>query len=477
MNNRLFPLTLCGVVIIVIGYFVMRHLASDRRPRLDDPHARPRIDVADGNSTMTVAVKLLAQESSTDALPSWSRFRGPNGSGVSDDTSIPDSWSESKHLAWKTKLPGPGASSPILTTTHVFVSSYSGYGEEGREGNMNQLKRHVTCIDRSKGNIAWTKTIDSEHREDPYQGMGLPEHGYATNSPTTDGKFVYAFLGKSGVFAFDMDGNEQWRVSVGTESGNRGWGTAASLILYDNLLIVNASEESQAIIALDKSTGALVWKSEASALELCYSTPVVVNVDKTRDDLVMAVPGEVWGMNPRTGKLTWFVQTSLTGNLSPSVVVDGSKLYVFGGYRSSGSLAIQAGGKGDVTDSHVLWTSSNSSYVATPVLVNRALHWIDDRGIYFGSDADSGELIHRDRVPQIDSRGRPVYASPIAVNGKLIVQTRNSGALVIDPSDGLNVLSQNEFESDDSVFNATPAVDDGQLFLRSNTYLYCVSAP
>lgn len=479
MTKRIVLILLAGVAASIVGLvFFLRPFAGDGRPRLDDPTARPSLETIQVESNSAEPVRLVASSDSTEpaqSAPSWNRFRGPNGLGVSDDASIPDTWSETQNLAWKTKLPGSGASSPVLTEQYVLITSYSGYGEEDRQGSMQQLKRHVSCIDRANGKIVWTKTIDNQHPDDPYQGMGLPEHGYATNTPVTDGNFVFAFLGKSGVVAFDMEGNQQWQTSVGTESGNRRWGTASSLIIYDDLVIVNAAEESQSLIALDKATGKRVWNAEASALELCYGTPVIVRVDETRDDLVIAVPGEVWGLNPRTGRLTWFAQTSLTGNLSPSVIVDGANLYVFGGYRSSGSLAIRAGGKEDVTKSHLLWTSKLTSYVATPVLINRYLHWIDDRGMYYCSNADTGELVHRDRMPQIESGGRPVYASPIAVNGKVFVQTRKSGVLVIEPGDSLKVLSQNRFDGDSSVFNATPAVDAGQLFLRSNEFLYCVS--
>ncbi|MFN9982205.1 MAG: serine/threonine protein kinase, partial [bacterium] len=105
-------------------------------------------------------------------------------------------------------------------------------------------------------------------------------------------------------------------------------------------------------------------------------------MDETRDDMVIAVPGEVWGLNPLTGKLVWYAETTLTGNLSPSVIQDGDMLYIFGGYRSSGSLALRTGGTGDVTKSHIAWTSRNSSYVVTPVLHDGHLYWIDDQGMY-----------------------------------------------------------------------------------------------
>ncbi len=476
---------LVAILTVVIGVAVVFMPKGGRRPRLDDASARPPIEtdfsqqseqaVAPESEQADLRVVLTATKGNdTD---SWSRFRGPNGTGVSDDASIPTEWSDTKNLIWKTPLPGAGSSSPVLTEKYVFLTTYSGYGEDRSDvGNMAQLKRSLVCVQREDGKIAWSRDIEAVQPEDRYQGMGVPEHGYATNSPVTDGQTVFAFLGKSGVLAFDLQGNQLWKVSVGTESGNRGWGTAASLMLYKDLLIVNAAEESHAIIALEKATGKEIWKSEASTLELSYGTPAIVTVDDTRDDLVIAVPGELWGLNPKSGKLVWFAQTTMTDNLSPSVIVDGKIVYAFGGYRSSGSMALEVGGKGDVTKSNVVWTSRISSYVATPALHAGRLHWIDDKGMYFCANAKTGEMVHRARTPGISSGDRPVYASPIVINGKIYAQTRTSGLYVIEPSDELKVIAQNKFASDDSLFNATPAVDKGQLFLRSYKFLYCVGA-
>lgn len=442
--------------------------------------ARPELENEPVGSDHSTVVSTEQNESvdpkATTELQPWGRFRGPNGDGTSKAKGIPIKWSDSENIFWKTELPGAGSSSPVLTSERVFVTSYSGYGmDSGDPGAMPQLKRHLSCVDRKDGKILWTRDVDAKQPEDPYRGMGIPEHGYATNTPVTDGKAVYAFMGKSGVHAFDVGGKPLWSTSVGTESGNRGWGTAASLILYDNLVIVNASEESQSIVALDKSTGKKVWEAPASILELAYGTPAIVKVNEERDDLVIAVPSEVWGLNPRTGKLVWYVQTSLTDNLSPSVVVDGTTIYVFGGYRSSGSVAIKVGGTGDVSKSHVLWTSRSSSYVATPVLLDGRLYWIDDRGMYHCIDASNGNQLQKARTPGLASGERPVYASPVVIDGKIYVQTRTSGLYVLNPGDKLDVLAQNKFDSDRSVFNATPAVDEGQLFLRSYRYLYCLS--
>jgi len=468
-----------GGLVLGLGLAVLRNAPRSRRP-LGGQHAvRPATDDSplpmEANSTKAPAQLISTLAMAPEKDLAWGRFRGPNGTGISQAQGIPTTWSDSENVLWKTALPGPGSSSPVLTDQYVFITCYSGYGENrAATGNIGQLKRHLLCIQRSDGAIVWNRTVDSDASEDPYRGMGLPEHGYATNSPVTDGQQVYAFFGKSGVLAFNMQGEELWRVSVGKESGNRQWGSAASLILVGNLLVVNAAEESQSLVALDKATGAKVWQAPAASLELSYGTPAVVHVDDSRDELVLAVPGEVWGLNPQTGKLNWYVETSMTDNLSPSVIVDGDRIYAFGGYRSSGSIAIRAGGKGNVTNSHVLWKSRNTSYVATPVLVAGKLFWIDDRGMYYCADAATGELLERARTPGIASGERPVYASPIVIGGKIYAQTRNSGLFVLEPETKLTIVAHNKLAADNSTFNATPAVDARQLFLRSYQNLYCI---
>jgi outer membrane protein assembly factor BamB len=402
----------------------------------------------------------------------WSRFRGANGAGVSDAVGLPVEWSESRNLIWQRDLPGEGSSSPVIAGDRVFVTCYSGYGAAAGD-DPAKLVRQLVCISAENGDILWTAQAKTPQREDPPQGYIL-EHGYASNSATTDGERVYAFYGKSGVAAYDLDGKELWTCSVGTESANRQWGSAASLTLFEDLLIVNAAEEGRAVLGLNKLTGEQVWKSEAEALELAYGTPAQLQRADGQTELILAVPGEVWGLNARTGKLAWYAETPLTGNVSPGPLVDGQSIYVFGGFRSSGSLRIRAGGRGDVTKTHVEWTSRSSSYVATPVLVEGRLYWVDDQGIAWCLDAGTGETIYRERVPGLRSGGRPVYASPIAAEGRIYVVTRRDGVLVVPAEKEFRVLQQNRFAGDESDFNATPAVHGRRLLLRSNRALYCV---
>ena len=407
----------------------------------------------------------------------WPQFRGPDGLGISTDAPVPTEWSDSKNLKWKTPLPGPGSSSPIVHGQHIFLSCYSGYGiSRLNPGDIENLKRHLLCIDRRDGKVTWSQTVKAEMPEDAFSGMGVPEHGYASNTPATDGERVYVFFGKTGVLAFDLKGNQLWQTNVGKASSNRRWGSSASLVLYKDMVIVNASEESQSIRALDKLTGKEIWKAEAGSLELAYGTPLLVPLDDGSRELVIGVPHEVWGLNPDTGKLNWYAETGLDGNVAPSPVTANGIVYVFGGYHNTSRVAIRTGGKGDVTDTHTLWSSRDASYVPSPVIYEGKLYWVSDQGIAFCADVKTGETIFRERLPRTGSSrgGKPFYASVVLAGDKLVCVSRNTGTYVLAARPEFAQLAHNRFTSDQSDFNASPAISDSQLFLRSNKFLYCI---
>ncbi|MEM6799089.1 MAG: PQQ-binding-like beta-propeller repeat protein [Planctomycetota bacterium] len=395
----------------------------------------------------------------------WPRFRGPAGLGVGKGQAAPLTWSDSQNLRWKTPLPGAGSSSPVVWGGKVFVTCYSGRGSD--------LARQVVCVSRETGEVLWQRDVANTRQEDAYRGF-ITEHGYASNTPVTDGEQVFVFLGKSGVVAYSMDGDEQWRVDVGDESSNREWGSAASLTLYGDKLIVNSCEESQSIRALDKATGAEAWKVESGRLELCYNTPTLAKDATGRDELIVPTPGEVWSLNPDNGKLRWYATLPLGSNVSPSAVVEDGVAYLYGGRNPAGAMAVRLGGRGDVTDTHVLWTSRDSSYVATPVLYDGHLYWASDRGQAYCVDAATGETVYRERLP-VQMRGRPFYASPVLSGDRFIVPSRYDGIFVFSASTDFKQLAVNRFDGDDSQFNATPALVDGDLLLRSDSYLYCVA--
>ncbi|MFT5130631.1 MAG: outer membrane protein assembly factor BamB, partial [Rhodothermales bacterium] len=252
------------------------------------------------------------------------------------------------------------------------------------------------------------------------------------------------------------------------------WGSAASPLLYKGMLIVNGSDESETLFAFNKMTGEEMWKTSAAGLALTYGSPSIMSVDG-RDDLILSVPGELWGMNPSTGKLRWLARTPVDANSSPSAVVHEGVIYAVGG-RQGGSIAVRGGGKGDVSESHVVWRGRESSYVATPIVTGGHMYWVDDRGIAVCVNAASGKQVYRERLPITDG-GRAAYASPILAGKHLLAVTRRSGTFVLAPTPEFQQLAQNSFASDDSDFNASPAIANGQIFLRSQRFLYCVQQP
>ncbi|MGB7326343.1 MAG: PQQ-binding-like beta-propeller repeat protein, partial [Rubripirellula sp.] len=379
---------------------------------------------------------------------------------------VPTKWDETNNLAWKVDLPGSGSSSPIIVGDKVIVTCYVA----GKDADA--AKRQVLCFDKNTGDQSWSIDFPIDYREDGYQGY-ITEHGYASNTPVSDGENVYVFLGKGGVHSISLDGTKNWSVDVGKGSSNRQWGSAASLVLFNDSVIVNAAEESKSIISLDKTTGKEIWRQEAGMIELTYGTPRLVELDSGEEELVISVPSEIWSLNPVTGKLNWFAESPMTGNVSPSVIVDGETIYSFGGYRASGSIAVKAGGKDDVTDSKVVWTNRSSSYVATPLLAGGRFYWIDDRGIAYCTSAKDGEVVYRVRVDNLQN-GRPVYASPVMIGKHIYVVTRRSGTFVYEPTEEFKPVSQNVLAGDETDFNGSPAVSDGKLYIRSDQSLYCI---
>jgi hypothetical protein len=170
----------------------------------------------------------------------WRQFRGPGGLGESDEKGLPEKWSETENVVWKTKLPGLGTSCPITVGDAIYLTCYSGNGETVENpGQQSNLKRHLVCLDRKTGVIRWTKDFKAELPESDYKAGNDSWHGYASSTPASDGQHIYAFFGKSGVFCFDLTGKKIWSVSAGTKT--TGWGSATSPVLTKDLVIVNAA--------------------------------------------------------------------------------------------------------------------------------------------------------------------------------------------------------------------------------------------
>lgn len=393
----------------------------------------------------------------------WNRFRGPSGMGTSDAKGLPLNWSTSENIAWKIDLPGPGASSPIVHGDRIYLTCYTGFFVPDQPGgDKENLKRHLLAVRRSDGGLIWDQAIAAKLPEEDR----IRDHGFAANTPATDDERVYVFFGKTGVFAFDHSGKQVWQADVGSKT--HGWGTSASPVLYKDLVFINASVESDSLIALDRRTGKEKWR--AKGIRESWNTPVVITASSGRQELIVAKQGDVLAFNPDTGEELWSCKTDIGWYMVPSIVAHEGIVYCLGGRSGVAGLAVRAGGSGDVTKTHRLWTSIKGSNVTSPVFLDGHLYWMhENRGIAYCAKADTGKVVYEERL----ERAGEVYASALLADGKLYYLTRDGRTFVLSAKPSFEQLAVNDLR-DRSIFNGSPAVDGSRLLIRSDKFLYCI---
>jgi len=422
-----------------------------------------------------VSGSAISAAAEPDAKASWAQWRGPTGQGYADDTRVPLTWDDKQNLLWKTELPGRGNSTPVLWGERIFLTSASNDGNE----------RYVLCLRATDGKILWQQTASK----------GVPPgkthawNGFASSSCATDGTHVYAFFGTPGLFCYDLDGNLIWKHAFGTFTASTGWGTGASPILFEDLVIQNCDNDGaaalpagakadeaapMALIALDKKTGAVRWKVERNQGK-GWSTPLLIPAAQGRVDLVLNGPHGVWGYEPRTGKEIWHCERhkgmdqALFGEAMP--VFDVNKLIILSG-RPGPMLAVRLGGTGDVTKSHVLWDVMRKTQrdVGSPILWKDMVYVADRQGYIAGHDAKSGEMLFKERIG-----AKSFSASPVAVRDRLLFLMESGLTVVLEPGRTLKIAGRNTL-TDPGDFRASPAIADGRLYLRAPSNLYCIGS-
>lgn len=397
----------------------------------------------------------------------WPAFRGPTGDGVVPANEDPPlEWSGSKNLVWRTELPGPGSSSPIVVGDRVFLSCYSGYGLNKMDpGDIAKLQRHAICLDRKTGKILWNETIPQPASEEPYQGEYITTHGYASGTPVSDGKGVFFSFAHAGVHAFTLEGKKVWEKNVGTKP--HPWGSGSSPLIHGDLLFVNAALESDTLFALDRKTGDEVWS--VKGFPASWGTPTLAKVGG-REELIVNANGKLRAFDPATGNELWFCQAIRAAELCPSVLVHDGVCYVIG-HPGGEAMAVKAGGDGDVTQTHVLWKIKKGSNVVSPVWHDGHLYLVNDsRGMALCIDAKDGRVVYEEKISTARDRW---YASPILAKDRLYYVGRTSGTVVLAAKPSFEVLATNVIADDTSVSNASPAVADGRIYLRSDRFAYC----
>ncbi|MGI9471669.1 MAG: PQQ-binding-like beta-propeller repeat protein [Rubripirellula sp.] len=433
------------------------------------------------NFFLRLMIVCLTLAGVTAAADDWPRFRGPSGSGLAPGSdSLPSVWSPDSNLAWKVKLPGPGASSPIIIDGRVFVTCYSGYGvSRERQSDIEALVRHLVCIDLKTGETIWVKDVKASLPEDSYYDTGVSSHGYASHTPCSDGKQVYCFFGKGGVYAFDESGREMWRADAGKGSDPPKWGSSSSPVLHEDMVIVTAAAESNSIIAFDKTTGQERWRRESAGLNGMWGTPTLVKLDESRTDLVMLVAKQLWGIDPSSGKFRWEAPATSSQQAYTSVIFRDRRCFAFSG-EGGGSIALDVGGSGDIGESNTAWTSRVNAVYASPVY-HRSKLYVVSRGVLSVVDAETGDRLNQIRLKGARTTGNARfgsldYASPIVVGDRLFYLNASGQMYVFELGDEVRQLSVNEVTTEKELFWGSPAVSGRRMVIRGSKHLYCIAA-
>jgi outer membrane protein assembly factor BamB len=415
----------------------------------------------------------------------WAEWRGPFLNGVAA-TDAPTTFDDKTNIKWKVEIPGRGHSTPIIWGDKIFLTTAIPTGktmpapesaseqQRGR-GNPNSgaaaLTEHkfdLLCIDRKSGKVVWQKTARVVA---PHEGYHRAYGSFASNSPITDGKYVYASFGSHGIYCFDMDGKLVWQKDPGVKMQMRlqfGEGVAPALD-KDRLFLTFDHEAGSFIIALDKLTGKELWRASRDE-QSSWSTPLVIE-HAGRRQVIVSASKKVRSYDVQTGKVIWEC-AGLGGNVIPAPVYQNGVVYVMSGFRDPKLMAIKLGKEGDLTGTDaVLWTQTRGlSYTPSPVLHDGKLYTLTDTGQLSCFNVANGEPYYQQvRLP----RPYNFKASPVAANGKLYLASEEGNVIVLKLGEKMEVIATNLLE--DQVFIASPIIAEGELFLRSQQFLYCIS--
>jgi outer membrane protein assembly factor BamB len=385
----------------------------------------------------------------------WPQFRGTGSRGVSSEKNLPVKWSATENVKWKTKLPGPGHSSPVIWGDRIFLTAY-------RKAEKGELL--VLCLDKKTGRILW-------ERKAPATGI---EKVHATNSPAsptpvTDGKYVYVWFGSYGLLCFDFAGNKIWEQPIGPHPIE--WGSGSSPILYKDMVLLNCETDAEDfLLAVDKNTGKTIWRTAQPNTERAWPTPVVWNV-AGRDQVVISGSGGVKAYDPQDGKEIWMVE-GLPRWVTQTPVVANDLLFVasFGLDQYNFIMAIRPGGRGNITQNNVAWRQvRNLNSISSPVIVGDQLFVVRNGGIMACLDAKTGNLIWQERLPAPGD----YYASLVAGDGKIYALSEEGIATVIAAKPVYELLGRNVLGER---CLASPAISERQVFIRSDESLFCIGA-
>lgn len=430
----------------------------------------------------------------------WPQWRGPSGQGISQERGFPLHWSSTENVAWKASVPGRGHSSPVVWEDRVFLTAALRLGKDEAaqpvthyrkgevyrhpqsEGADYRYRLQLLCLDRRSGKLIWQRTA---YEGTPYDHRHQA-NTYASGTPVTDGRYVYALFDAEGLYCYDFEGNLVWKKSLG-KIAKAGMGYGMSPVLFENLLIIQMDKQGfgittdpnhppaegeygdhSFIAGLDKSTGEEVWRTPRNHRR-SWATPLLVR-GKKRVELVASGAESVISYNPSTGQEYWHAE-GVVSHPIPSPVAGNGLVFLSAGSQKKKAMAIRLGGSGDLSGSpFVVWTyDKGTAYVPSPILYGDYLYLMTDRGVVTCLRAATGEVVYTDRLPAATT----FKSSPVAFDGKILFSNEDGQTSVVQAGPEFKVLNTNSLG--ESIW-ASPALSGGQIFIRTESHLYCIES-
>ena len=378
----------------------------------------------------------------------WPEFRGPTGQGQATETGLPVHWSESINVVWKTPVEGLGWSSPVIRGENIWMTTAT---DEGRS-------LRAVSFDKSSGRLL--RDIEIFRQDEP--GKAHQKNSHATPTPILEGDRVYVHFGTQGTAALsNSTGEVIWRNEELRYAPGHGQG--GSPALSGNLLVISCDgTDRQFVVALDKNTGKIRWRTDRRDARMAFSTPLIIRAEG-RDQVVSVGADVTAGYDLETGEELWYIRYEGFSNV-PRPVYGHGLVYIASGFYKPVLFAVRPTGRGDVTRSHVVWSSSRGvPLTSSPLLVGDQIYFVSDQGIASCLDAKSGEIHWRSRLKGNYS------ASPLLADGRIYFQNEEGLTTVIEPGLRFKKLAENQV--DGRTF-ATIAPSDEALFLRTDSRLY-----
>ncbi len=396
----------------------------------------------------------------------WPQFRGPDGQGHSSETLIPTTWSASQGIAWKTPIPGESWSSPIVQGRHVFVTTATDNGESCR----------VLALDRDSGRILWNTEV---FRQVPRRKE--TRNSYATPTPATDGKRVYACFGDGSFAAVDYRGTVLWTNRSQPFYSQHGLGTA--LMLHEGLVIMSRDASSEGpdkkvgwqtpweksyVVALDARTGTERWRTGRGRSRISHGTPVLWRNPKGRPQIVTEAGDVLQGFDPKTGSLLWTSEVPGEGKV-PSVVLGDGLAFCSGGWGGKeGIKAFRLGGEGALRQSNLVWEQKRGEpKVPSLLYLEGLLFAMTDTGVATCYEATTGAIVWQERI------GGNFSASPVSAGGRIYFVGDNGQTVVLEASRTFRLVSRNPIADGEEV-QASPAVSQGRFLIRTRSNLWSI---